>query len=92
MLQNIGASVQVLMGEEMEERAMTYTVPPKKPDPKPDMVDCTDRPELIAACNLEGVPNDVARKAPIGGWFGGRFLVYKHSLRQFRGLPVEFTV
>jgi hypothetical protein len=68
---------------------MTYTVPPKKPDPKQRFVRVTD-PAEIEAIQRNGLGD------PIGGsttecghavWYAEA-----HSLRQFRGLPVEFDV
>lgn len=64
-------------------------VTPKPPEPKHDMVDCTDRPDIIAACDTTGMSDREADKAPIGGWYGGRFLVYARSLKQWRGEKVE---
>ena len=58
---------------------MTYQVPPVPPEPKPQMVDCTDRQDIIEACKSGD------RKAPRGGWKGGRFLVYADSLKDWRG-------
>lgn len=71
---------------------MTYQVPPAPVEPKHDLVDRTDRPDIIAACDTEDLPLDVANKAPMGGWYGGRFLVYRRSLRQWKGEPVETIV
>lgn len=65
------------------ESAMNYQIPPKKAPPKDAFVDCTDRPDIIAACEAGELD------APIGGWYQGRYLVYMHSLRQWRGEPVE---
>lgn len=65
---------------------MKYQVPAAPAEPKPDMTDCTDRPEIIAACEAG------AFGAPRGGWFGGRFLVYRNSLREWRGEAVEYKV
>jgi hypothetical protein len=61
---------------------MTYVIPPAPVDPKPLMVDCTDRPDLqeIIEASVRG-----GRKDPRGGWKGGRYLVYADSLKDWRG-------
>jgi hypothetical protein len=64
---------------------MTYTVPPKPEDPKPRYVEVTDL-DLISAIQ-RGALTD-----PIGGEVNGKWYAEAHSLRQFRGLPVEFDV
>jgi hypothetical protein len=63
-----------------------YEILAAKADAKPGMVDCTNRPDIIEACERAGMGD------PIGAWFEGRFLVYTHSLKQWRGEPVEFNV
>jgi hypothetical protein len=67
---------------------MTYVIPPEPKDPKPEMIDCTDRPDIIAAC--EDKASTI--KHPDGGWHGGRFLVYRRSLKNWTGVPVEIDV
>jgi len=70
---------------------MTYTVPPKKPDPKPRYVLVTD-PLEIEAIQRGGL------RDPIGGRMNpeahavGIWYAEVHSLAQFRGQPVEFVV
>ena len=58
-----------------------YQIPPPPPDPKHDMIDCTDKPDIIAACEQTEYTQ---AHDPRGGWYGGRFLVYADSLRQYR--------
>ncbi len=65
---------------------MTYTVPPKKPDPKPRYVRVTDADEIAAM--LDG-----NLRAPIGKIDEhGVAWAEDHSLRQHRKQPVEFNV
>ncbi len=66
---------------------MTYVIPPEPKDPKPEMIDCTDRPDIIEACK-----NPTTIKHPDGDWYGGRFLVYRRSLKNWTGVPVETDV
>lgn len=64
---------------------MTYE-PPKKPaEPKLRYVVVTDAGE-IEAIQRNGFAD------PIGGFMGGMWMAEANSLRQFRGLPVEFDV
>lgn len=72
-------------GGSFPPHAMTYTVPPKPEDPKPRYVEVTDL-DLISAIQ-RGALTD-----PIGGEVNGKWYAEAHSLRQFRGLPVEFDV
>jgi hypothetical protein len=65
---------------------MTYTVPPKKPDPKPRYVQVTD-PAEIEAIQRNGLGDPIGMVANDGTAYAEY-----HSLRQFRGLPVEFDV
>jgi len=64
---------------------MTYTIPPKKLDPKQRLVVVTDPLEIAAMEH-----NDL--RAPIGGCYNGQWYATEHSLAQFRGKPVEFDV
>ena len=64
---------------------MTYTVPPKPAEPKLRLVRVTD-PAEIAAIERADI------RDPIGATVNGETWAEWHSLRQFRGLPVEFTV
>ncbi len=65
---------------------MTYTVPPKKTDPKPRLVRVTDPAEV------EAVQRSALRD-PIGIVDSdGTALVEAHSLAQYRKQPVEFVV
>lgn len=72
-------------------------VTPKPPEPKHDMTDCTDRPdlqEIIAACSPvddSEVIEGRSMKALRGGWYGGRFMVYTLDLKAMRGEKVEIT-
>ena len=62
---------------------MTYTVPPPKASPKPRYVEVTD-PGEIAAIQRAGLSD------PIGECREGRWYATVHSIRQYRGEPVEF--
>lgn len=65
---------------------MTYTVPPAPPEPKLRLVRVHD-PDIIAAVRL----NDL--RAPIGAFDSdGACWVEHHSLQQYLGKPVEFSV
>jgi hypothetical protein len=57
-----------------------YVVPPKKPEPKPKAIDCTNDPAIIEAAKLE----TVEFHGPIGAWKDGRFLVDPGSLKQYQ--------
>lgn len=62
-----------------------YVPPPPAVEPKPRYVVVTDELEILA----------IARgslKDPIGQCVNGTWYATENSLRQFRGLPVEFTV
>lgn len=65
--------------------AVKFTVPPPDPEPKHDVTDCTDRPDIIAAC--ENPEYNGLR----GGWRDGRFYVYTRDLKVMRGETVEFV-
>ncbi len=65
---------------------MTYTVPPKKPDPKQRFIRVTD-PAEIEAIQRNGLGDPIGMIRDDGTTWAE-----DHSLRQFRGLPVEFDV
>lgn len=60
-------------------------VTPKQPEPKVRLMRVTD-PAEIAAIERNGL------RDPIGSTVNGETWAEAHSLRQFRGLPVEFNV
>lgn len=62
-----------------------YIVPPKPKDPVQRFVVVTDEAEIAAI-----IQSDL--RAPIGKYEAGQWWAEVHSLRQFRGLPVEFDV
>ena len=64
---------------------MTYTVPPKPAEPKLRLVRVTDESEIAAIHSKDF-------RSPIGATVNGETWAEAHSLRQFRGLPVEFNV
>lgn len=65
---------------------MTYSVPPKKPDPKPRYVKVTDPVEIDAIIGA-GIRSPIGMQDSDGVWWAE-----VHSLRQFRGQPVDFNV
>ena len=64
---------------------MTYTVPPKKPDPKQRFVRVTD-PDEIRAIERNCLDS------PIGAFMDGAWWAEAHSLAQFRKQHVTFDV
>lgn len=63
-----------------------YTVPPKPAEPKPRLVRVTD-PLEIAAIQRNGLRDPIGYTNANGDCWADA-----HSLAQFRGQPVEFTV
>jgi hypothetical protein len=76
---------------------VTYTVPPKPAEPKPRYVRVTD-PAEIEAIQRAGLRDPIGRpefeKHREGPYEVQTIIWYAeaHSLAQFRGQPVEFTV
>lgn len=63
---------------------MNYRVPDKPAEPKLRLVRVTDQAEIAAIARNE-------LRDPIGATVNGETWAEWHSLRQYRGLPVEFT-
>lgn len=63
---------------------MTYKVPPPPADPKAQMTDITDQPELIAQCEA----HDYVRLVRDGG----KVYAYTTDLKKLRGEDVEIPL
>lgn len=64
---------------------MKYQVPAAPADPKAQLTDITDKPELIADC-------EAADYARIVRDPGGKVYVYTSDLRKLRGEDVEIPI